>query len=64
MKRAMVESAREVCDSVTVGGNNPKSVWWNDEIRAAVRRKEAAFKEVLLLAISSECGRVCKLGCG
>ena len=21
-------------------GNNPKNVWWNDEIKAAVRRKE------------------------
>ena len=21
---------------------NPKNVWWNDEIKAAVRRKEAA----------------------
>ena len=27
MKQAMVESAREVCDSVRVGGINPKSVW-------------------------------------
>ena len=26
------------------GGNNPKSVWWNYEIKAAVRRKEAAWK--------------------
>ena len=25
----MVESAREVCTSVRVGGKNPKSVWWN-----------------------------------
>ena len=31
VKRAMVESAREVCGSVRVGGKNPKSVWWNDE---------------------------------
>ena len=30
MKRAMVESAREVCGSVKVGGENPKNVWWND----------------------------------
>ena len=47
IKRAMVESAREVCGSVRVGGKNPKSVWWNDEIKAAVRRKEVAWKEVL-----------------
>ena len=25
----------------------PKSVWWKDEIKAAVRRKEAAWKGVL-----------------
>ena len=30
------------------GGKNPKSVWWNNEIKAAVRRKEAAWKEVLV----------------
>ena len=28
-------------------GKNPKSAWWNDEIKAAVRRKEAASKRVL-----------------
>ena len=33
--------------SVRVGGNNPKSVWWNDEVKAADKRKEAAWKEVL-----------------
>ena len=35
VKWAMVESAREVCSSVRVGGKNSKSV-----IKAAVRRKE------------------------
>ena len=40
-------SAREVCGSVRVGRKNLKSVWWNDEIKAAARRKEAARKEVL-----------------
>ena len=42
----MVESAREVCGSVRVGGKNPKSVRFNDQVRAAVKRKEAAWEEV------------------
>ena len=43
----MVESARKVCGSLRVRRKNPKSVWWNHEIKAAVRRKEAAWKWVL-----------------
>ena len=43
----MVESAKEVCSSVRVGGKKPKSVWWNDKIKAAVKRKEIAWKGVL-----------------
>ena len=31
--------------SVRVGGNNPKSVWWNDEVKAADKRKEGARNE-------------------
>ena len=42
VKRAMVESAREICGSVTVWEKNPKSVWWNNEIKAAFGRKETA----------------------
>ena len=45
----MVESARDVCDSMRVGRKNPKSVWWN-EIKAATRRKE-------VLAASNEEGK-------
>ena len=52
VKQAMVEIAREVCSSVIVGEKNPKSVWWNDEIKAAVGSKEAAWKGVL--AVSDE----------
>ena len=29
------------------GGKIPKSVCWNDKVKAAVRRKEAAWEEVL-----------------
>ena len=36
-----------MCNSVRVGGNSPKSVGWNDGIKAAVRRKGAARKGVL-----------------
>ena len=28
-------------------GKNPKSVWWNDEVKTAVRRKKADSKEIL-----------------
>ena len=35
MKRAMVESTREVCGSVR--GGTP-SVWWNDVVKAAVEK--------------------------
>ena len=28
-------------------GENPKSVWWNNKIKAAVGRKEGAWKGVL-----------------
>ena len=30
-----------------MGGKNPKNLWWNDQVKAAVERKEAAWKEVL-----------------
>ena len=36
----MVESVKEVSDSVKVEIKNPKSVWWNDDVKAAVRRKK------------------------
>ena len=47
LKRALVESAREVCGSVGVGGKNSKSVLWEDEINVVVKRKKAAWKGVL-----------------
>ena len=52
VKLAMVESAREVYNSMKVREKNPKSVLWNNEVKAAVRRKEAPWKE--LLATSNE----------
>ena len=50
----MVESSRKVCGSVRVGGKNSKSMRWNDEIKAAVRRKETAWKEVLAASEEEE----------
>ena len=47
-------SAREVCGSVKVEGKNPKRVWWNNEVKAAVRKKEAAWKEVWQLAVKRQ----------
>ena len=37
-----------MCGSVKVGGGNSKSLWLNDGIKAAVKRNEAAYKEVLV----------------
>ena len=48
VKQAKVESARVVCGSVRVGGNNLKSICWNKEIKVAVRGKEVAWKGVLV----------------
>ena len=56
VKRAMIESAREVCGSVRVGGKNPKNMWWKDEVKAVVKRKEAAWK---VLAASYEAKERC-----
>ena len=39
VKWTMVGSAREVCGSVRGRGENLKSVWCNDEVKAAVKEK-------------------------
>ena len=45
VKRAMVEHTKEVCGSVRVEANNTNSLWWNDEVKTATRKKEGAWKE-------------------
>ena len=46
-KQAMVDSAGDVCGSVRVGEKNPKNVCWNDVVKAAVERNEAAQNELV-----------------
>ena len=55
----MKESAREVYGPVRRGIKNPKSVWWNNEVKTAVRRKEAAWK-VVLAASNEEAKERCR----
>ena len=43
MKWAMVDNPREECSSVRMGGKNSMSVCWNDEMKAATKRKEATW---------------------
>ena len=57
VKRAMVKSARLLCRSLRVEGKNPKNVRRNDEEKAAVRRNEAIWKEVLAKERSMEAYR-------
>ena len=47
MKWAVIKSAREVFDSVRMRGKDPKNVWWNNDVKAVVRKKEvlAAINE-------------------
>ena len=42
----MAGSPREVCGSERRREKNPKSMWWNDVVKAAVERKEAVWKKV------------------
>ena len=39
MKRALVKSEKGLCGSVRMDGKNPKTVWWNDEVKAVAERK-------------------------
>ena len=67
---AMVESAREVCCSVRVGGKNPKSVWWNDEIKTynlkGIKGKFSCFffSFIVALFLASWHGACCPCGDG
>ena len=43
----MVESTKEVGGSVRVTNENPSIEWWNGEVKAALERKEATWKDML-----------------
>ena len=51
---ARIPSAREVCG---VGRKNPKSVWWNEALKAVIKRKEDVWKQVLGARDESAKGR-------
>ena len=44
--KSIDESAREVCSLVRIGRKNPKIVWWNDALRAVIKRMEDTWKSV------------------
>ena len=60
VKGVMVKSSREMCGSVRLEGKNSKGVWWNDEVKAVVRRNEAVWKEVLAASMEKEKERCMK----
>ena len=41
----MAESAREMCGSVGVEGENPNIVCWNDQVKPMVKRKECVGRQ-------------------
>ena len=47
VKRAIVESAREVCGSVRVGGRNPKNVRWNNQVKMRLKKRRCLEGGVL-----------------
>ena len=46
VERALIESTRKLRHLMRVRRKNPKNIWWNDGVKVAVERKEAAWKEV------------------
>ena len=44
-----------------MGGKNQKSVWWNDEVKVTVRRKEAVGRRGWQLAMKRQRKEVWKL---
>ena len=58
----MVKSAREVCGSVKSGGKEPKDCVVNDEVKAADRRKKAAWNKGLA-ATDEEAKERCMEAC-
>ena len=58
VKQVIVEVQKKYVAQSELEGKNPKSVWWSNEIKAAVKRKEAAWKGVLA-ASNEETKEIC-----
>ena len=56
MKKEMVDSAIEVCNSLKLGENNPQNVWGN-MVNATVERKEWQRRKYWVLAREVAKGR-------
>ena len=40
VKEVMVDSAREMCVTARMGRNNPRSEWWNYQLKVGVKGKK------------------------
>ena len=47
LKQTVVDITGEVCDSVKVRRKKPKEQWSNQDIKAAIERKEVKWKNVV-----------------
>ena len=46
-KQAVVDNKRDVCGLMRMWGKNLTSMWQNEEVKAVVEIKEAAWQEVM-----------------
>ena len=46
-KKAITESANEVCEKKAIGGNKKRTAWWNDIVKLKVKEKKDAWKKYL-----------------
>ena len=46
-KKAITESAHDVCGRKVIGGNKKRTAWWNDIVKQKVKEKKDAWKKYL-----------------